>query len=149
MRVTFAELCVQFEQNGEITGMESVESEHVAFVEAINPAATGAVEKWLLQTESVMKRTLHSLAGEALRSYAQSERSQWILEWPGQLVLNCSQVYWTQVWLSHCSFDAFHSADDSSCQQSAIEFLCICQWCLSSVRRVLRGSAPFFVCQVL
>lgn len=77
--------------------MESVESEQVPFIEAINPAATGAVEKWLLDTERIMKRTLHSLAGDALRSYAQSERSQWILEWPGQLVLNCSQVYWTQV----------------------------------------------------
>jgi dynein heavy chain, axonemal len=88
---------VQFEESGEIIGMESVEAEKVDFIEPIDPAATGAVELWLLKTESVMKRTLHKLAGDALKSYAQSERSRWILQWPGQLVLNCSQVYWTQV----------------------------------------------------
>ncbi len=43
-----------------------------------------------------MRRTLHKVAGEALQAYARGERSQWILEWPGQLVLNCSQVYWTR-----------------------------------------------------
>jgi dynein heavy chain, axonemal len=50
------------------------------------------VEQWLLEVEGVMKRTLHKLAGEALDAYARTERSRWILEWPGQLVLNCSQV---------------------------------------------------------
>jgi dynein heavy chain, axonemal len=90
-------VCLQFEESGQITGMVSVENEKVVFVEPINPQATGAVEKWLLETERVMKCTLHKVAGDALRSYAQSERSKWILEWPGQLVLNCSQVYWTQV----------------------------------------------------
>ena len=88
---------MQFEEGGKIVGMESVEGEKVDFIEPMDPAATGAVEQWLLQTEGVMKRTLHRMAGDALKSYAQSERSRWILQWPGQLVLNCSQVYWTQV----------------------------------------------------
>lgn len=39
-----------------------------------------------------MKRTLHKLSGEALEAYSHTERVRWILEWPGQLVLNCSQV---------------------------------------------------------
>lgn len=39
-----------------------------------------------------MKRTLHKLAGESLFAYTQTERSHWLLEWPGQLVLNISQV---------------------------------------------------------
>lgn len=43
-----------------------------------------------------MKRTMHRLAGEALEAYATTNREQWLLEWPGQLVLNCSQVYWTK-----------------------------------------------------
>ena len=57
-----------------------------------NRAPPGAVERWLLDVESCMRRTLHKLAGEALVAYAATERSRWILEWPGQLVLNCSQV---------------------------------------------------------
>ena len=77
--------------------MESVEGEKVDFIEAVDPSATGAVEKWLLAVEGVMKRTLHRLASDALAAYAMMERSRWILDWPGQLVLNCSQVYWTQV----------------------------------------------------
>jgi hypothetical protein len=43
-----------------------------------------------------MKRTLHKIAEESLEAYARSERSQWILQWPGQIVLNCSQIYWTK-----------------------------------------------------
>jgi hypothetical protein len=57
---------------------------------------SGAVEKWLLDVESDIRRTLHKISGEALEQYAKSDRSKWILEWPGQLVLNCSQVRaWT------------------------------------------------------
>jgi len=87
--------CLNFEQNGDITGMESVEGEAVQFVDAINPAAVGPVEKWLLKVEGVMKRTLHKIAGDALSAYATTERRSWILDWPGQLVLGASQVYWT------------------------------------------------------
>ena len=52
----------------------------------------GAVEKWLLDVEADIRRTLHKVAGDSLEAYARSERSRWILEWPGQIVLNCSQV---------------------------------------------------------
>eukprot|EP00803_Ostreobium_quekettii_P008972 evm.model.scf_437EXC.9 EVM.evm.TU.scf_437EXC.9 scf_437EXC:49472-57192(-) len=87
---------LKFEANGEISGFTSIEGEKISLAENINPAATGAVEKWLLEFEGVMKRTLHKLSCEALEAYAHTERSTWILEWPGQLVLNCSQVYWTR-----------------------------------------------------
>ncbi len=52
----------------------------------------GAVERWLLESEGCIRRTLHKVAGEALAAYAKTDRSKWILEWPGQIVLNCSQV---------------------------------------------------------
>lgn len=53
---------------------------------------SGAVERWLLELEGVMRRTLHRVAGEALEAYPRTDRPKWILHWPGQLVLNCSQV---------------------------------------------------------
>lgn len=56
----------------------------------------GAVEVWLLETESAIRRTLHRIAGEALEAYVGADRARWILDWPGQLVLNCSQVFWTR-----------------------------------------------------
>ncbi|GLI65190.1 hypothetical protein VaNZ11_008652 [Volvox africanus] len=85
-----------FERNGEISGLISVEGEKIQWIETVNPAATGAVEKWLLDSESCIRRTLHKIAGDSLEAYARTERSRWILEWPGQIVLNCSQVYWTR-----------------------------------------------------
>eukprot|EP00775_Hariotina_reticulata_P006671 gene6671-6895_t len=85
-----------FESNGEISGMISLEGENIPFVENVDPAASGAVECWLLEVEGAIKRTMHSIAREALAAYAKSARSSWILQWPGQLVLNCSQVYWTR-----------------------------------------------------
>eukprot|EP00798_Chlamydomonas_sp_ICE-L_P016919 gene16919-23187_t len=87
---------LKFEDNGEITGLTSVEGEKIPFIESVNPADTGAVERWLLDVESGIRRTLHKIAGDSLESYARTKRSQWILEWPGQIVLNCSQVYWTR-----------------------------------------------------
>lgn len=66
--------------------------EKIDWIEAVDPSLTGAVELWMGEVEGVIRRTLHRLAGQALAAYATTQRSKWILEWPGQLVLNCSQV---------------------------------------------------------
>lgn len=83
---------LNFQENGDITGMVSVEGEKIDWFTKVNPAATGGVELWLTEVEDAMKQTLHKIAGESLTAYAQRERADWILQWPGQLVLNCSQV---------------------------------------------------------
>jgi hypothetical protein len=53
----------------------------------------GAVECWLLEVQGAMKRTTHSITREALTAYPKAARTSWILQWPGQLVLNGSQVW--------------------------------------------------------
>ena len=83
------------ESDGTITAMNSVEGERVPFVQAVDPEKSRAVEVWLLEVEDAMRAALHKIAGDAIDAYPQTERSKWILEWPGQLVLNCSQVHWT------------------------------------------------------
>ena len=65
---------------------------HVCLALTMSPPITGAVELWLLEVEAAIKRTLHKITGEALAAYARTTRSAWILQWPGQLVLNGSQV---------------------------------------------------------
>jgi len=85
-----------FEAEGEITGLLSIEGEKIPFMDSVNPASSGAVEVWLLEVEGAMKRTLHKVAGESIEAYTKGPRSKWILNWPGQLVLNCSQVFWTR-----------------------------------------------------
>lgn len=103
---------MQFDSSGLIVGMESVEGEPVSFYKPIDPNAT-AVEWWLLEAEHTIKQTLHTVSGQALEAYPTKARSEWILDWPGQLVLNCSQVFWTKVcqlgeMLSQCSCEGFN-----------------------------------------
>lgn len=43
-----------------------------------------------------MQDALKKLAGLAVDAYAGTERTKWILEWPGQLVICASQIYWTK-----------------------------------------------------
>jgi hypothetical protein len=43
---------LQFEPNGEITGMTSVEGERIPWVESVSPARIGAVERWLLEVRT-------------------------------------------------------------------------------------------------
>jgi dynein heavy chain len=58
-----------------------------------NLSYPGAVECWLLDVQGAMKRTMHSITREALAAYPKASRTSWILQWPGQLVLNGSQVW--------------------------------------------------------
>ena len=87
---------VEFSPAVVMTAMVSVEDERVPLAKEIDPAATGAVELWLLEFEDVMKLSLHKVTQEAVASYPTSTRERWILDWPGQVVLCGSQVHWTR-----------------------------------------------------
>ncbi|MEW5311652.1 MAG: hypothetical protein WDW38_003348 [Sanguina aurantia] len=136
-----------FEADGEISGLISVEGEKLPFVDNVNPAATGAVECWLLEVESAIRRTLHKVAGDALEAYAREQRSSWILAWPGQLVLNCSQVYWTrevtQAISSGGAQGLSHYADQCTSELNQIVNLVRGQ--LTSIERATRQQ-PTTVC---
>lgn len=54
-----------------------------------------------------MKRAVHGLAKEALMAYPKNARTSWILQWPSQLVLNCSQA-------SYCTFELGVSSVDGA-----------------------------------
>jgi dynein heavy chain len=57
--------------------------------------ADGAVERWLSEVESLMFASVHKSMAEAMKAYSTTERDKWVLQWPGQVVLGVSQVYWT------------------------------------------------------
>ncbi|KXS15928.1 hypothetical protein M427DRAFT_111568 [Gonapodya prolifera JEL478] len=87
---------LHFEQNGDITGMYSASKEFVRFVTTISTSETGGqVEKWLLEVEKTMLASMRSVTQESLTAYKESAREQWVLGWPGQVVLTVSQIYWT------------------------------------------------------
>ncbi|KAJ3098250.1 Dynein heavy chain 3, axonemal [Phlyctochytrium planicorne] len=86
-----------FQDNSRIIAMCSGENERVRLKEVIEPAAAkGAVEKWLLQVEKVMQSSVHQQVSNALKAYAESPREKWVLEWPGQVVICVSQIFWTR-----------------------------------------------------
>ena len=85
------------DDNQRIIAMCSAENERVKFKEVIEPAkAKGAVEKWLLQVEKIMRISIHEQVGRAMKAYAEFPREKWVLEWPGQVVICVSQIYWTK-----------------------------------------------------
>ena len=86
-----------FQDNTRIIAMCSSENERVKLKEVIEPAlAKGAVEKWLLQVEKVMQSSIHQQVVNGLKAYTDTPRNKWVLEWPGQVVICVSQIFWTK-----------------------------------------------------
>eukprot|EP00967_Tisochrysis_lutea_P016964 scaffold19164_cov19-Tisochrysis_lutea.AAC.1 len=78
-------------------GMISVESELVPMKRHIKPAdAKGSVEKWLVQVEAGMVESVRDVCCHGVEAYARTPRPQWVLQWPGQVVLVVTAVYWTR-----------------------------------------------------
>ena len=48
-----------------------------------------------LQVEGTMKNTVRTTIGESLEDIEIKDRTQWVLEWPGQIVIVGSQTTWT------------------------------------------------------
>lgn len=53
------------------------------------------VEKWLLQVQDGMKESIATAIQEAALVYRDTERTEWLQAWPGQIVLCVSSIYWT------------------------------------------------------
>ena len=88
---------LKFEKDLNITGMVSVEGEQVPFDYPVDPKGdSNGVEKWLLLVEGDMKDSLHTVHAKCVDAYKQTKRADWILQWPGQVILSVSQIYWTE-----------------------------------------------------
>ncbi|CAB1336129.1 unnamed protein product [Coregonus sp. 'balchen'] len=76
--------------------MYSSEAERVQLIQLISTSeARGAVEKWLVQVEDIMLRSVRDVVARSRVAYGETPRSQWVREWPGQVVLCTSQIFWT------------------------------------------------------
>jgi dynein heavy chain len=45
--------------------------------------------------EEVMKLSLRDVTKQAVEAYDVNARTQWVLNWPGQVVLAASAIHWT------------------------------------------------------
>uniref|UniRef100_A0A4W3IJM0 Dynein axonemal heavy chain 1 n=1 Tax=Callorhinchus milii TaxID=7868 RepID=A0A4W3IJM0_CALMI len=84
---------LKFQEDLNITHMYSGEGEEVAFVKTIYP--TGNVEDWLLNVERVMKASVKDNIERSLKIYNTIPRTEWVLSWPGQVVIAGCQINWT------------------------------------------------------
>ncbi|KAJ8415860.1 hypothetical protein AAFF_G00404170 [Aldrovandia affinis] len=74
-------------------GMYSKEREYVPFQTRCN--CTGPVEAWLNGVEDAMRETVRGQVAEAVAVYEDRPREQWVLEYPAQVALTGSQIWWT------------------------------------------------------
>lgn len=54
------------------------------------------VEKWLLKVQEIMIKSLCDVTIESVEAYPTTPRAQWVLDWPGQIVIAVSTIYWTR-----------------------------------------------------
>ncbi|KAK3752207.1 hypothetical protein QZH41_008048 [Actinostola sp. cb2023] len=88
---------LEFTPSLDITSMFSSEGEKVPLSDIISTSeARGAVEKWLLQVQDVMLISINDIIERSVQGYATTDRKDWVLNWPGQIVICASQIYWTQ-----------------------------------------------------
>ncbi|XP_005399408.1 PREDICTED: dynein heavy chain 9, axonemal isoform X2 [Chinchilla lanigera] len=74
-------------------GMYSKEEEYVAFNEPCD--CSGQVEIWLNNVLSHMKATVRHEMTEAVTAYEEKPREQWLFDYPAQVALTCTQIWWT------------------------------------------------------
>uniref|UniRef100_A0A8D0L4V2 Dynein axonemal heavy chain 11 n=1 Tax=Sphenodon punctatus TaxID=8508 RepID=A0A8D0L4V2_SPHPU len=74
-------------------GMYSKEKEYVPFhAECL---CIGQVETWLNSLEETMRETMRRHITDATAVYEEKPREQWIFDYPAQVALTSSQIWWT------------------------------------------------------
>ena len=74
--------------------MLSAEHEKIPLDKIIDPKKKN-VEDWMNEVEEQMKSSMRTVLLKSIKDYTKKPREDWVLEHPGQCVLNGSQVHWT------------------------------------------------------
>uniref|UniRef100_A0A8C3LJW7 Dynein axonemal heavy chain 9 n=1 Tax=Chrysolophus pictus TaxID=9089 RepID=A0A8C3LJW7_CHRPC len=74
-------------------GMYSKEEEYVRFSEPCD--CSGQVEVWLNHVLNSMRATVRDEMTEAVTAYEEKPREQWLFDYPAQVALSCTQIWWT------------------------------------------------------
>ncbi|KAB0376184.1 hypothetical protein FD755_012827 [Muntiacus reevesi] len=89
---------LQFEDDQDVSahravGMYSKDKEYVPFPAECE--CIGHVETWLLKLERTMQETVRHSITEAIAVYEDKPRELWIFDFPAQVALTSSQIWWT------------------------------------------------------
>jgi dynein heavy chain len=86
---------LEFMPDKTIVGMYSGEKEHIKTSAVLDPKEK-KVEDWMGEVEQMMYDTIRDVLKFSVDDYMTRDRNEWILDHPGQCVLNGSQVIWTK-----------------------------------------------------
>jgi dynein heavy chain, axonemal len=82
---------VDFTADNTIVAMNSAEGERVPFLHPVDPRGK-SVEAWMSEVCAAMCASVREQVRLGVIDYAAAPRTQWMQQWPGQVVLNGSQV---------------------------------------------------------
>lgn len=126
---------VTFEYDLKITQMHSSEGEIVDLKYRFYPSSN--VECWLLLLEDTMRHSVRLTLVEGLEELWRMPRDQWVLRWPGQVVIAGSQVAWTA------------GVEESLKEYRLEEFYYEMLACLDSLRALVKGELTYFQREIL
>eukprot|EP00937_MAST-01D_sp_MAST-1D-sp2_P001678 g1678.t1 len=86
---------VDFEEDLTISAMNSADKEKIHFIENINPV-NREVEKWMTELNEGMVAAVRDQMWQGICDYPVAARTEWMIKWPAQVVINGSQVFWTK-----------------------------------------------------
>lgn len=93
---------LEFQTNLDITACFDPKNEKLLFPyekvghRKINPNDSGGnVEKWLIEVESMMKKSLAYAIDSSMRDYLSSDRIDWVQRWQGQVIIAINQIRWS------------------------------------------------------
>ena len=93
---------MEFQPDKTITAMMSGEGEKIKFISKIDPKDK-KVEDWMCEVEKLMYISIRDAMKTSIQEYTEMGRNDWILNHPGQCVLNGSQVHWTKDLETHAT----------------------------------------------
>jgi dynein heavy chain len=92
---------LQFQPNLDITACFDPKDEKLDFPyekvnhKKINPNDSGGnVERWLIEVEVMMKKSLAYTIDFSMKDYLQSDRLEWLRRWQGQVIIAVNQIRW-------------------------------------------------------
>lgn len=133
---------LDFDDNLDIHKIISTEGETVDLSDVISTsAARGQVEKWLLELETNMRKSIRNITKQTIDAYPIKERTTWVLDWPGQMILAISQLYWTQQ-IEAAMINGVNGLKQylDQCQHELNEIILIIRGKLSKQNRITLGT---------
>jgi dynein heavy chain len=86
---------VRFQDDLKIDQMKSSEGELVPWETVVDPVNKN-IENWMVELCDSMLEAIRWQFLLAIENYTEVPRTEWMQRWPGQIVLNASQVHWTR-----------------------------------------------------